>query len=82
LAGDAGEADRAGSGNRLDGIGQRYQTIYLASGPEGGISGAELAALTAAGAKTARLGPEVLRAGLAGPAALAVINHLLGRWAN
>ncbi|WP_434994215.1 16S rRNA (uracil(1498)-N(3))-methyltransferase [Arthrobacter sp. Ld5] len=49
-------------------------------GPEGGISEAELAKLCAAGARTARLGPHVLRSSTAGPAALALLNHLLGRW--
>jgi 16S rRNA (uracil1498-N3)-methyltransferase len=56
------------------------ETIYLVTGPEGGISSAELDAFASVGCHTARLGREVLRAGLAGPAALAVINHLLGRW--
>ncbi|PPB49911.1 16S rRNA (uracil(1498)-N(3))-methyltransferase [Arthrobacter pityocampae] len=49
-------------------------------GPEGGISAAELGKLRAAGADTARLGPYVLRSSTAGPAALALLNHLLGRW--
>jgi 16S rRNA (uracil1498-N3)-methyltransferase len=54
--------------------------VYLITGPEGGISSAELAAFAKAGCVQARLGPEVLRAGLAGPAALAVSSHLLARW--
>ncbi|WP_104165125.1 16S rRNA (uracil(1498)-N(3))-methyltransferase [Arthrobacter sp. SX1312] len=49
-------------------------------GPEGGISEAELGKLRAAGADAARLGPHVLRSSTAGPAALVLLNHLLGRW--
>lgn len=49
-------------------------------GPEGGISGAELGKLEAVGSRTARLGPHVLRSSSAGPAALVLLNHLLGRW--
>ncbi|MHA7282802.1 16S rRNA (uracil(1498)-N(3))-methyltransferase [Arthrobacter sp. TMS2-4] len=49
-------------------------------GPEGGIGEAELGKLSAVGARTARLGPHVLRSSTAGPAAVALLNHLLGRW--
>lgn len=49
-------------------------------GPEGGISEAELEKLRAVGARAARLGPHVLRSSSAGPAALVLLNHLLGRW--
>ena len=49
-------------------------------GPEGGIGPAELEACVAAGAVPVRLGPHVLRASTAGPAALAVLQHRLGRW--
>ncbi|HEY6793668.1 MAG TPA: 16S rRNA (uracil(1498)-N(3))-methyltransferase [Kineosporiaceae bacterium] len=55
-------------------------SILLAVGPEGGIGGDELTALTAAGARPVRLGPEVLRSSSAGPAALAVLSVRLGRW--
>ena len=55
-------------------------TVALVVGPEGGISPAELEALTAAGAATVRLGPHVLRSSTAGPAALAVLGQALGRW--
>ncbi|WP_422773713.1 16S rRNA (uracil(1498)-N(3))-methyltransferase [Plantactinospora sp. WMMC1484] len=54
--------------------------IVLVIGPEGGISPAELAALTSAGAVPVRLGPEVLRTSTAGVAALAVLATRLGRW--
>ncbi len=49
-------------------------------GPEGGISERELLALTESGALVAQLGPHVLRSSSAGPAALVLLNHLLGRW--
>jgi 16S rRNA (uracil1498-N3)-methyltransferase len=61
---------------------RQARSVYLITGPEGGISDVELAAFKAAGCQLARLGPEVLRAGLAGPAGLAVASHLLGRWAR
>ncbi|WP_026818412.1 16S rRNA (uracil(1498)-N(3))-methyltransferase [Arthrobacter castelli] len=54
--------------------------ILLVVGPEGGISSHEIDALTAAGARPLQLGGHVLRSSTAGPAATAVINHLLERW--
>ncbi len=54
--------------------------VLVVVGPEGGIAPSELAALTAAGAVPARLGPLVLRTSTAGPAALALLNDRLGRW--
>ena len=50
-------------------------------GPEGGISSAEAAALTRAGATAARLGPTVLRTSSAGMAAAAILLSRSGRWA-
>ncbi|MCQ1953321.1 16S rRNA (uracil(1498)-N(3))-methyltransferase [Arthrobacter sp. zg-Y238] len=55
-------------------------SIAVVVGPEGGISPAELEALRGVGAVAVRLGPHVLRSSTAGPAALAVLNQLLGRW--
>jgi 16S rRNA (uracil1498-N3)-methyltransferase len=52
----------------------------LVVGPEGGIAPRELERLVAAGATAVRLGPEVLRTSSAGPAALAAIAVLVGRW--
>jgi 16S rRNA (uracil1498-N3)-methyltransferase len=54
--------------------------IALVVGPEGGIDGAELDRLEAAGAVRVRLGDTVLRTSTAGPAALAVLQSTLGRW--
>ncbi len=54
--------------------------ILLVVGPEGGIDAAELETLAAAGAHPVRLGAGVLRTSTAGPAALAAIETLLGRW--
>ncbi|MDQ2660707.1 MAG: 16S rRNA (uracil(1498)-N(3))-methyltransferase [Actinomycetota bacterium] len=54
--------------------------IALVVGPEGGITPAELDRLIAAGAEPVRLGASVLRTSTAGPAAIAVLNAVLGRW--
>jgi 16S rRNA (uracil1498-N3)-methyltransferase len=54
--------------------------LVLVVGPEGGIAPDELAAFDAAGAEPVRLGDTVLRTSTAGPAALAVLNGMLGRW--
>lgn len=49
-------------------------------GPEGGIAPEELEQLRSAGARSVLLGPEVLRSSTAGPAAIAVLSALVGRW--
>jgi 16S rRNA (uracil1498-N3)-methyltransferase len=54
--------------------------LLVAVGPEGGVSEAELAALQAAGAQAARLGPHVMRTSTAGPVAIALLSQRLGRW--
>lgn len=54
--------------------------LVLIVGPEGGIADEEFALLVAAGATRVRLGPTVLRTSTAGPAAIAVLSGLLGRW--
>jgi 16S rRNA (uracil1498-N3)-methyltransferase len=54
--------------------------LLLVVGPEGGISDAELAAFTAAGATPVRLGPSVLRASTAAAVALGAIGALTNRW--
>jgi 16S rRNA (uracil1498-N3)-methyltransferase len=55
--------------------------VLVVVGPEGGLTEAEVAALSAAGADVARLGPHVLRTSTAGPVALALLAERLGRWA-
>lgn len=54
--------------------------IVLVVGPEGGIPDEELAALTAAGARSVRLGAEVLRTSTAGVAAAAALLARTDRW--
>jgi 16S rRNA (uracil1498-N3)-methyltransferase len=56
------------------------ERIVLVVGPEGGISPAETAALTEAGGRPVLLGHHVLRSSTAGPAAVAVLQQLLGRF--
>ncbi len=60
-------------------VGAAAQIIVLV-GPEGGIADGELAQLREAGARSVLLGPEVLRSSTAGPAAIAVLSALIGRW--
>ncbi|RBP63932.1 16S rRNA (uracil1498-N3)-methyltransferase [Brevibacterium sanguinis] len=54
--------------------------VVLVVGPEGGISEAELAALSAVGATPVLLGPTILRSSSAGPAGLVMAQCALGRW--
>jgi 16S rRNA (uracil1498-N3)-methyltransferase len=54
--------------------------IVVIVGPEGGISPAEMAELTEAGAVTARLGPAVLRTSSAGLVAATILASRSGRW--
>jgi len=58
----------------------RGRELAVVVGPEGGLSEAELDRLVAAGARTVRLGPHVLRTSTAGPVALALLAQRLGRW--
>ena len=54
--------------------------IVVVVGPEGGVSPAEAARLTSAGAVSARLGPAVLRASSAGAVAAALLLSAGDRW--
>ena len=58
----------------------RMGELLLIVGPEGGITEAELATLTAAGGRPVRLGPTVLRSSSAGAVALGAIGALSKRW--
>ena len=55
-------------------------TILVVVGPEGGLTDAEVDALTAAGAVDVRLGTEVLRTSTAGVAAVAALLSRTDRW--
>lgn len=70
-AADAGLPDVAGC-----------PALALVVGPEGGITEAELTALTGAGAVAARLGPTVLRTSTAAAVALGALGVLTPRWAS
>ncbi|MHA6631323.1 16S rRNA (uracil(1498)-N(3))-methyltransferase [Pseudonocardia sichuanensis] len=54
--------------------------LLLVVGPEGGVTGEEVDALVEAGARTVRLGPEVVRASTAAAVALGALGVLTGRW--
>ena len=55
-------------------------TVVIVVGPEGGIAPEELEVLTAAGARSVRLGSEVLRTSTAGVAAVAALLSRTSRW--
>lgn len=55
------------------------QTLAVVIGPEGGLAAAEVSALIAGGAKTAWLGPRILRTETAPVAALAIVNFVLNQ---
>lgn len=55
-------------------------SIMLVVGPEGGITDAEIDALTAVGARPVRLGPTVLRTSTAAAVALGALGVLTSRW--
>lgn len=56
--------------------------VVVVVGPEGGLAEDELAGFAAAGARTCRLGPTVLRTGTAGVVAAAVLLARSPRWAG
>jgi len=57
-------------------------SITVVVGPEGGITNEEVDALTAAGARSVRLGPTVLRTSTAATVALGALGVLTSRWAD
>ncbi|GGO78804.1 16S rRNA (uracil(1498)-N(3))-methyltransferase [Nocardioides deserti] len=54
--------------------------VVVVVGPEGGLTGEEVAAFTAAGASAVRLGAEVLRTSTAGVAAVSALLARTQRW--
>ena len=64
----------------VDAVPQGVEDLVLVVGPEGGVAPEEAAALTAAGATAARMGPTVLRTSTAAPAALAALAVHLDLW--
>lgn len=58
----------------------QFDQIAVVIGPEGGFSDAERQAWFGTGAVGVRLGEIIMRASSAGPAIIAVLNHLLNRW--
>ncbi len=58
------------------------EAVIVVVGPEGGITDAELGALTAAGAVSTVLGPTVLRTSTAAAVALGALGVLTPRWGS
>src|SRR5699024_9684777 len=56
--------------------------LVVVVGPEGGVSDAEIEALTDAGARAVVLAPEVLRTSTAATVALAALGVLTTRWSD
>ena len=56
--------------------------VVLVIGPEGGLTEAELADLTALGGRSVVLGPQVLRTAAAGAVALGALGAVTDRWAR
>jgi len=52
--------------------------VELAAGPEGGFSPGELATMRECGVQSVALGPRVLRTETAAPAAVAILQSLMG----
>lgn len=64
----------------LSSLAPKHERLALLVGPESGFSAEEYRAARHAGWQVIRLGPRVLRAETAGPAALAAIQALWGDW--
>ncbi|WP_190870337.1 16S rRNA (uracil(1498)-N(3))-methyltransferase [Dermabacter vaginalis] len=65
---------------RAANAGEMPGEVWVLVGPEGGISDEEIRRFSAAGATPVLLGNEILRASSAGPAALAALCSVIGRW--
>ena len=65
---------------RAANAGEMPGEVWVLVGPEGGISDEEIRRFSAAGAAPVLLGNEILRASSAGPAALAALCSVIGRW--
>lgn len=68
------------AGEPLSALEPDGRDLLLIVGPEGGVSPSELELFVEAGASARRLGDTVLRTSTAGPAAIAVLATMLGRW--
>ncbi len=77
---DVARPGTGGPGAGEAGAGEAGREIVLIVGPEGGVSEAETAAFTQAGAVPVRLGPSVLRGSTAGAVAGALVLSKCGRW--
>ncbi len=55
-------------------------TIWVVVGPEGGIADEEVASFIQAGAASCVIGTTILRASTAGPVALTLLSHAIGRY--
>ncbi|WP_062212026.1 16S rRNA (uracil(1498)-N(3))-methyltransferase [Demequina oxidasica] len=66
----------------LDWEGGTDVPVWMIVGPEGGVSDHELDVLGQAGAEAVLLGPHVLRASSAGPAAIAALAAIRGTWST
>lgn len=59
---------------------EAVNTLHVVVGPEGGVSGEELEAVTAVGGSAVKIGANVMRASTAGPVTVALLNQFFNRW--
>ena len=67
-------------GKLTEALGGQAKSIGIVIGPEGGLTENEAKLLADKGGRLVTLGPRILRAETAGPAALAAIMAILGEW--